>query len=343
MSFQNPYLLLLIIPFLGVFIFSLRKRQASLVVATERIFEGRNATFNRTKLPLLCYFLACIGLIIALARPQQGLEFIEDDSLVLDIILALDVSRSMEAFDIDENLGRNQIINGIEKETIKNRIEVAKKELLKFVENRPNDRLGLIVFAQTAFSSSPPTLEHDYLKEKIKTINTNILGEFNSATGIAAPIKSAINKLKKSPTKRRIMILFTDGENTVNDDITPEQAANIAKAYNIHIYTVGIGSDTAYIIQTNFFGRKVLAPARGSFNQKLLKNIADKTKAKYFHAKNQRSFEEAIKEIDRLEKVQIKRKHLTHYKEFYHYAIFASLLLLSLGSVLQMTISRKLP
>ena len=343
MTLSNPFFLLLIIPFLIAFIISLLKRTPSLVVYSSKSFNKGKTKFNRTKVPLIFYFLSCISLIIALSRPQKGLEIIEDERFVLDIILALDISGSMEAFDAEEGIDRNRAVKDINSNKLKPRIEVAKEELLKFVDKRPDDRLGLIVFAQTSFSSCPPTLEHDYLKEKIKGISTKMLGDFSSATGIAAPIKSAVNKLKNSPAKRRVVILFTDGENTVTDDITPTQAANIANEHNISIYTIGIGSDNSYAIQTGFFGRRSLVSQKAGFNEKLLKDIADTTQAKYFQVKSQREFKKVIQEINSLEKVEVKNKNFTHYKEFYHYFLLFSLLSLFMGSLLQSTILRSLP
>lgn len=345
MNLGHPYFLFLLIPFILVFVSALRKKQPSLVIGSKKNFPIKNIQrkINRTHIPLFFYFFSIIGVIIALVRPQKGLEIIENKQFVLDIIFALDVSGSMKIFDAKEGLEGREVVKQINSKKLIPRIDVAKRELLRFVDQRPNDRLGLIVFAEKAFSSCPPTLEHDYLREKIKELSVRTLGDFSSATGIAGPIKSTINKLKSSPAKRRVMILFTDGENTVKDDITPEQAADIAKEYNISIYTVGIGSNNSYAISNSFLGRKNLVKQKANFNEKLLKDIAQKTKGKYFLADNQEAFQRAIDEINKLEKVEVKNESFTHYKEYYYYFILFSLLVSSLGFLLQMTLFRRLP
>ena len=148
---------------------------------------------------------------------------------------------------------------------------MAKEEIIKFIEKRPNDRIGLVGFANLPYSACPPTLDHGWLIQNMNRLEPGVIGD---KTGIAGPIASAVQRLKNSDSKRRVIVLFTDGSNNVDARVSPRQAAKLAKEFNIIIYTVGIGSNRAYALQRGFFGTQ-FTEVQGEFDEKLLKGYRE--------------------------------------------------------------------
>lgn len=325
----------LLLPLLWYYLVFIKKSPSVVVPSTGsfRKAAGRRKYITLVDCLYLCAFLL---LIIALARPRTGDEKVILRSRGIDIILALDMSDSMRAIDIPGTLTSSEALaRGIREGKIKNRLDTAKEEIRKFILARPNDRIGLIGFADLAYSFSPPTLDHRWLLERLKTLEP---GQLGSATGIASAISSGTRRLKNSDAPRRVIVLFTDGANTVENRLTPEQSAAVAKEFNCIVHTVGVGSDNAYY-PTNFGLRKTQA----DFDSKLLDTIAATTGGTSFRASDANGMQKVMQEINALEKTNIEQPQYTEYKEYApHLAALGALLLLT-GFFLESTFKLRLP
>lgn len=350
MSFANPWMFLMLLPLGILFFVQLLRKPPTMIFSSLEIAEIKNRSskikFSGVHIPLLLETIAGLFLIIALARPQQGIETYKEQSEGLDIILALDISGSMETFDVDKSLMSNSraISQGIQDNSMKPRVEVAKQELIKFIRKRPEDRIGLIVFSDEAFSTCPLTLDHDYLEANIKKIRIGMLGEM-SGTNIASPLASAIPKLKDSKAKKRLLVLFTDGKNTVDAKITPAQSAEFAADFDIIVHTVGIGSDFAISKQPSPFGgyRLVQMSSEESFDERLLKKIARTTGGEYFTASDEEGFQKVMDKIDKLETVEQEQPRYLNYKEKYFSFLYLGMGFLLLSFIGKNSIWQRIP
>lgn len=325
-SFLHPWcLLLLICPATAAAAYIFYPRP-SVTVANAAVFK-RSAGRRRLSLPQWCLLLALILAVFALARPRmpQGERKIRAKGV--DIILALDMSGSMEAFDrphgMDEKIFTRKLQNG----EINNRLESAKAEIRRFIEKRPNDRIGLIGFADLAYSFVPPTLDHGILLERLAALKS---GELGDATGIASPIGNAVKRLKNSSSPRRVLVLFTDGQNTAENRLTPQAAAETAKDLNVIIHTVGIGSSNAYAIVPGIFGR-TLQRVNTDLDDKLLQNISSLTGGTYFPAADSKGMQHVMDEINALERTDHSAPRNISYYEYAPALALAAALLLLLG------------
>ncbi len=343
MTFAYPWLLFLYIPLAFIiWYFWFKKAMPALKVSSAKPFiEAKERSSRRSsRMPLLFYITASIVLVFALARPRVGSEKIIFRAKGIDIILAIDLSGSMQSLDIPRNITKeSQLREGLKNGTIKNRLEVAKEEIKKFVEKRPNDRIGLIGFAQQPYNICPPTLDHGWLLDNLKRLKPGIIGQ---ATGIAGPVASGVQRLDKSDSKRRVLVLFTDGSNTVNSRITPRQAAKLGQACDVVIYTVGIGSDNALIEDNSMFGRSYVQ-TRGTFDEPLLKDIAKISDGKYYHAYDAKGLADAMADINKIEKTTVEQPKYIDYKEFAPTLAVFVLILLFLGFFLENSIFLSIP
>jgi Ca-activated chloride channel family protein len=342
--FALPWFLLLYIPFIGLIIYALKKKKPTIKVPSLRPFKKANPGGKlhiSTGLPFLLYALATAILILALARPQKGIELLKQKAEGIDIMLAIDLSGSMEAIDVPEKYStEKEVYSALKKNELKSRINIAKDEIRKFIENRPNDRIGLIAFAPLPYVACPPTLDHAWLEQHLLRLNTGIIGD---GTGIAGPIASAVHRLKDSDSKRKVLVLFTDGSNNVDARVTPRQAAKLAKTFDVIIYTVGIGSPNAYIIQNHPFYGKILHPLGAQFDEKLLKDIASTSDGKYYTAADSKGLNQVMKEIDKLEKTTKEQPRYIDYSEFGPTLVSIGLVMILLAFALQHTVMLKVP
>lgn len=338
----SPWMLLLLIPaFIAAWIF-LRKKQPSVIFPDLSAITNGRKWFPSYKqlIPFLLLCLALILIILSLARPQEGTEEIRQRSNGVDIIIALDISGSMSSIDIPSGIRHEpQLLQALNSGKVAPRLNVAKQEISKFIQARPSDRIGLIVFAQQPYLACPPTLDHARLLEDLKSFRP---GDIGNQTGIAGPVASGIRRLKDSDSKRKIIVLFTDGANNVEAKITPRQAAKMAKEFGIIIYTVGIGSERAIYIEQTPFGTQ-FEPAPNDFDEPLLKEIASITGGKYYRAKDISSMKAAMDSIDKLEKTTFEQQILINWKEFAFPLITAALGALLLAFLLENTIFLKAP
>jgi len=303
-----------------------RFRSAAVKFSDVRIVSRAARTHRRrwrVVLPVL-RIAAVILLVVALARPRSGTEVREITSKGVDIMLALDVSSSMQAEDFKPH----------------NRLYVAKEELKKFVAKRINDRIGLVVFARYSFTQCPLTVDYDVLLRYVDQVD---FGVIEDGTAIGMALANAVNRLRESDAKSKIIVLLTDGENNAGE-IDPLTAANLATAFNIKIYTIGAGrpGNAMYPVDDPLFGKRyVYQPTR--INEASLQEIAKITGGKYFRARSEQELNEIYSIIDSMEKTEIEVSASVQYKELFHHFALAGLILLAVEVVLGNSVFRKLP
>jgi len=341
--FLHPWFALLLIPLLVGIWLTLRRKPPALQVSTLKPFAAtgpRRSPWHPTFWPLFLYATGLALAIIALMRPQAGSEKTIERTEGIDIMLVLDVSGSMQSFDPPPEIDSvSAISNAIQSGRLKNRLDTAKAELRKFVERRPNDRIGLLAFARIPYMVCPPTLDHDFLLNHLETLEPGMLPD---GTNIAAPVASATGRLKDSPSRRRVMALFTDGENNVDAKLSPQQAATLAKEFKVTIYTVGIGSDRSFIIVSGVFGSQ-LQQAPAGLDQKLLEEMATTTGGRFFLAQDGRSFTRVMEDIDKLEKTKIEAPRYLDYKDLFMPWLLTGLLLILLAVLLENSVLQTVP
>lgn len=338
-TFQYPWMLLslLCVPLL-VWRF-LTRRRPGIVISNVLPAKKIAAKRRRLTFPELCIVIAMLLLSFALARPRQALGAEVQRSKGLDIVLAIDLSGSMQAIDRPKDMNEERFVSAINSGKMANRLAAAKEEIRRFVEARPNDRIGLVGFADLAYSFVPPTLDHSLLLERLNSLE---IGEVGEQTGIASPIGTAVKRLKNSSAPRRVMVLFTDGANTAQNQLSPRQAAELAKEFNVIIHTVGIGGEEAYAIASTPFGSR-LVPVNGSFDAQLLHDLAKITGGSTFHAADKDGLKQVMREINALEKTNISQPKPVNFREFAPVVALISLAILLLGIIAQQTWKMRLP
>ena len=325
-EFHNPdYLFLLIlIPLLaGWYIWKLKQQHATLQISSTAAFSDIKPTFRVWFRHSLFVFrlLAISLLIIVLARPQSSNSWKNISTKGIDIILDMDISGSMLAQDFKPN-----------------RLEAAKEVATEFINGRPNDRIGLVVFSGESFTQCPLTTDHASVINLMKDIKS---GMIEDGTAIGEGLANGISRLKDSPAKSKVIILLTDGVNNMGS-IDPYTAAEIAKTFNIRVYTIGIGSlgTAPYPVQTPF-GMQY-QQMKVEIDEGLLQKISDETGGKYFRATNKQKLEDIYKEIDKLEKSKIKVKEYRKKSDEYLWWGVAAILLLILEGILRYTVFKSI-
>jgi Ca-activated chloride channel family protein len=276
---------------------------------------------------LLAVF-AGVLMIAGLARPQRGHSRTEVTANGIDIVLGLDVSGSMQALDF---LVGNQRVN---------RIEVVKSVVGKFIDERPSDRIGLIAFAGSPYLVSPITLDHDWLQQNLERVT---IGGVDDGTAIGSAIAAAVNRLRTTPAKSKVVILLTDGMNNTGK-ISPLAAAEAARALGVKIYTIGVGvRGKAPIPVRDEAGNMRLVMAQVDVDEKTLQTVADQTGGKFYRATDTDSLQKIYEQINRLETSAQTVQKFEHYDELYPWALIPALAILGLGFILQQTRYRSLP
>ncbi|TFB11116.1 VWA domain-containing protein [Candidatus Marinimicrobia bacterium MT.SAG.2] len=264
----------------------------------------------KVHLPFALRMLAIALLIVGFARPRSGVTNQEVTTEGIDIMLVLDISSSMEARDFRPN-----------------RLEAAKKVAEHFIDNRVNDRIGLVVFASETFVQAPLTLDYDILRQFLRKVT--IVPKKYDGTAIGLAIASGVNRLKNSDAKSKVMILLSDGSNN-SGEIQPIMAAELAATFDVKIYTVGAGTRDRRLLQSGL-------------DEAILRQIAETTNGKYYHASNEKRLLDIYEEINELEKTEIKVKEYTRYKELYSFFLLSGVLLLLMEIFTGLTYSRRLP
>ena len=337
-SFHDPWMFaaLLVIPFL---LWHFRRRPRPAVVISSIAPAKKVARPRRLRVAEIIFLAAMSLLVVALARPRSPLGSAVERRQGLDIVLAIDLSGSMQAIDRPQNLSGEKFIQELNAGKVSNRLDAAKAEIRRFIAERPNDRIGLVGFADLAYSFVPPTLDHTLLLERLNSLE---IGEIGERTGIASPIGTAVEKLKRSTAPRRVLVLFTDGANTAENQLTPRAAAELAKEFNVIIHTVGIGGNDAYAVVSTPFGSR-LAPVQGEYDAELLHDLAKITGGTTFHAADSAGLKRVMAQINAMEKTNIEQPKYTEYKEYAPYLALAAALLILLGFFLENTFKLRIP
>src|ERR1700689_859093 len=271
--------------------------------------------------------VAAALMIVGLARPQRTHSRTEVTANGIDIVLALDISGSMQALDFKVN------------NTRVNRIAVVKSVVSKFIDERPNDRIGLVAFAGAPYIVSPLTLDHDWLQQNLERANA---GGADEGTAIGSAIATAVNRLRDSHAKSKVIIVLTDGMNN-SGRISPLAAAEAAKALGVKIYTVAVGvRGEAPIPVKDNFGNTRLVMAKVDVDEKTLQSIASLTGGAFYRGTDTDSLKEIYEQINRLEKTAQVAHRFEHYEELYRWALFPAIAILGLGFGLEHTRFRRL-
>jgi Ca-activated chloride channel family protein len=318
LRFVHPELLwlLLLLPVLAL----LRGRKGpapALVfssISVARAISGNRKAHPGRLLGLL-RLLAVALVIIAMARPQWGNTTTEVEASGIDILLAVDISGSMEA--------RDFTLHG----KAANRLDVVKSVVAKFIKERPNDRIGLVAFAGKPYLVCPLTLDHDWLQRRLDSLK---IGMVEDGTAIGSAIASGVNRLRDRDSKSRIQILLTDGMNNAGK-ISPLTAAEAAETLGIKVYTIGAGTrGEAPMPVQDQFGRKRLMRVKVDIDEDTLSKVAEMTGARYFRATDTRSLEKIYNEINAMEVTTRKIKHFSRYRELFSWLVLTALMLLTL-------------
>jgi Ca-activated chloride channel homolog len=327
LTFANPgfFYLLIIIPLMIFWYIRWNsKSQSDLRYPNIGVFKNIKTSLKvhlRHSLFVL-RLIAVFFLIICLARPQSSARGENVYSEGIDIVLLLDISGSMLAADFNPN-----------------RLEAAKQVASEFIDGRTNDRIGLVIFSAESFTQCPMTMDYSVLKNLLKTVKMGILED---GTAIGMGIATSVNRLKDSKAKSKVIILLTDGVNN-RGSIDPITATQIAQAYNIRVYSIGVGTigEAPFPIQTPYGIRYQNMPVE--IDEKMLEQISTMTGGKYFRATNNQKLRDIYNLIDQMEKTRVEVKEFRRYTElFYQYLIYA-LLALGLEVVLANSIFRKVP
>lgn len=262
-------------------------------------------------------------IIIVLARPQSSNEWEQVTTEGIDIVLCMDVSGSMRAMDFKPN-----------------RLEASKNVGIEFVNARQDDRFGLVVFAGESFTQCPMTTDRAVVVNFLKEIN---FGVIEDGTAIGMGLATAVNRIKESKAKSKVIILLTDGVNN-RGDVGPVTAAEIANGFGIRVYTIGVGSKgNAPIPVQDMFGRTVTRDMPVEIDEEVLQQIAKTTGGTYFRATDNNKLREIYQEIDQLEKTRLDVKHFNKKKEEYFPFLLAAMIMLLVEVLLRYSIFRTIP
>jgi Ca-activated chloride channel family protein len=332
LSFLHPYLLLflLALPVLA-WLKGQRGQQAAFLYSSAQLVRsvGAQNRWSAGRFLASLRWLVLAAFIVALARPQIGEGEAKISASGIDIVVCVDLSRSMEAEDFKDDNGGNV-----------NRLALAKQVLKKFIENRPSDRIGLVAFAGRAYIAAPLTLDHDFLLANLERLN---FGGIEEGTAIGSGLVAAVNRLRDIKSKSKIVVLLTDGQNNMGK-VPPLTAAEVAQKLKIKVYTVGVGSrGMAPWPFVNAFGQKQYRMMPVDIDEETLREVSDKTGGRYYRADTSETLKHIYAEIDRLEKTVVEMNKFQRYREAMHWPILIGLGLLLLEIVLSHTLFRKLP
>ena len=318
MEFANSgYLLLLIllIPYLLWYFLCGKGKEPTIKMSDTFAYQHISKSW-RIRMIHLPMFLRCLVytlVVIVLARPQTYNSWDNKDAEGIDIMLTMDISASMLTEDV-----------------FPNRIEVAKEVASDFISGRPNDNIGLTIFAGEAFTQCPMTVDHAALLNLLHNVRTDLVmkGLIQDGTAIGMGLANSVSRLKDSKAKSKVIILLTDGSNNVGS-ISPMTAASIAKKYGIRIYTIGLGKESEGDL--------------GAIDYKTLQNIAVATNGEFYRAQSQAELSKIYQDIDKLEKTKLRVKAYSHLHEAYMPFAWLALFIFCLDLLLRLTVFRRLP
>lgn len=328
-NIEYLFLLLLLIPYIVWYFMRRKKTEPTMQVSTTRMYMNAPRSWKLYLLhaPFLLRIAAFVMIVLVLARPQTTDNWQNTEIEGIDIMLSVDVSTSMLAEDLKPN-----------------RLEAAKKVAAEFINGRPNDNIGLTIFAGEAFTQCPLTIDHAVLLNLFNSIKGDIAqrGLIEDGTAIGMGLANSISRLKDSKAKSKVIILLTDGSNN-RGDISPLTAAEIAKQFGIRVYTIGVGTNgTAPYPMPTYAGiQYVNVPVE--IDEQTLIQIAGTTNGNYFRATNNSKLEEVYREIDKLEKTKLNVKEFSKREEAYLPFALVAFLCILLELVLRNTVLKKIP
>ena len=328
-NYEYLFLLLLLIPYIVWYLLCHDKSSPAIRTSSTDAYRFAPKTFRTYLLhmPFLCRVVCFTAAILALARPQTSNNWTNKSIEGIDIMLCMDVSTSMLAEDLKPN-----------------RIEAAKKVAIEFINGRPNDNIGLTVFAGEAYTQCPMTVDHAVLLNMLNGMRVDMAqrGMIEDGTAIGMGIANAVTRLKDSKAKSKVVILLTDGTNN-RGQISPNTAADIAKSFGIRVYTIGVGSNGTAPYPFVVAGQTIYQNVPVEIDTKALASIAAKTDGEFYRATNTQKLHEVYQQIDKLEKTKMNVKQYSkRYEAFGMFALIAVCALL-LELFLRYTVLKKLP
>lgn len=330
MSFGNPsclFLLLLIIPAIIYYIWKQKTAQASLQISTTQQFSRLPMSWKEylRHINFIFLLLSFAFMIVVLARPQSSDNWSKSDTEGIDIVISLDVSLSMDISDFKPN-----------------RLEASKDVAMQFVTGRPNDNMGMVIFGKESFTMCPMTSDHAVLLNMIKSVNFELID--GSQTAIGDGLVTAVNRIRNGNAKSKVIILLTDGSNNAGD-VAPRDAAGVAKALGIRLYTIGVGSngEVDQVVGYDPFGRPITQKVKADIDEDVLQAMAQMTGGRYFRATNKSKLADIFDEIDQMEKTKMNVREFSRKEEEYLPFILAAIAFLLLHIIIKNTILRNIP
>lgn len=328
-QFEDPWFLILAILYPALLLFRGDKHWTSIGFSSLKILKQTDTGKTRilSRIPIALWSLAGICFVLALARPQEGHRTTEILTRGVDIVLAIDVSGSMQALDFSE--GEEHIT----------RLDAVRNVVSSFIDRRQNDRIGMVVFGAEAYTQCPLTLDRSILQSFLQKLEIGMAGD---ATAIGSAIGVSTKRLKDLESKSKIIILLTDGLSNAGS-ITPLQAAEIAKTFGIKIHSIGVGTKgKAPFLVDSFLGPQYVYQDV-EIDEETLRKISAMSGGKYYRATDQESLKSIYNEIDQMEKSEVKTIDHSEYTELFPWFVISGLLLLILEMILSQTILRRIP
>lgn len=327
MTFAHPFyllLLLLLVPLVAYYIYRQHTLTAEIRFSSLAPLGNVKKTYKHylRHLPFVLHMLALTALVIALARPQKSDSWSNKTTEGIDIVMSIDISSSMLAEDLRPN-----------------RLEAAKNVATQFISQRPNDNIGMVVFAGESFTQCPLTINHSELINLLRGVKC---GMIEDGTAIGSGLATAVNRIKDSKAKSKVIILLTDGSNN-RGQVAPVTAGEIAKTFGIRVYTIGVGTrgKAPYPFQTPYGIQ--YQDIEVDIDEPTLQQIADITGGAYFRATNTAALQEIYQEIDQLEKTKIQVNEFSKKEELYHWFVLVMLVCLLGEMLLRQTIFKSIP
>lgn len=332
MEFANKgylLLLLLLIPYILWYFLNRGKGEPAMRMSDTRAYEftPKSLRVRLVNLPMLLRCLTYTLIVICLARPQSYNAWNKTETEGINIMLCMDVSYSMLSEDVSPN-----------------RLEVARDVASEFVNDRPNDNIGLTIFAGEAFTQCPMTTDHTSLLNLMRNVNPNLVmsGLIQDGTAIGMGLSNSISRLKDTKAKSKVIILLTDGSNNVGD-ISPMTAAQMAKTFGIRIYTIGFGTNQVARVPVIVNEQKQYTQQQGEIDYKTLQDIAATTNGNFYRAASRTELSNIYHDIDKLEKSKLTTTSYAKMYDIYQPFAIAALISLLLEILLRTTVLRRIP
>ncbi|MBL7923007.1 MAG: VWA domain-containing protein [Bacteroidia bacterium] len=327
MHFRNPELLwlLLLVPVMILYFLKVKRyRRPQMRISSTEAFRHYRPSWKQRliNLPIVLRILAVAFMVVALARPQSSSKASNVKTEGISIVIALDISSSMLAEDFRPN-----------------RIEAAKKVALDFIDGRPNDLIGLVIFSGQSFTQCPLTSDHSVLRNLLKDIKSGMLKD---GTAIGEGLATAVSRLKDASTKSKVVVVITDGVNNAGS-IPPMTAGEIASTFGVRVYSIGVGTRGMAPYPTKTLFGIQYQNMEVQIDEELLTKVAEITDGRYFRAVNNKRLEAIFNEIDKLEKSKIEITEFKRYTEEYLPFAFLACMLLLLELTLRYTWLRSIP